>query len=63
MSMESRLQVRLLAPEQAWVQDLAAATDRNPSAVLTACIDAVRSSDEMEAAVRERLERERQEIE
>ena len=53
------LQVRLLAIEEAWIQDLAVATDRSPSAVLTACIDTVRRSQELEAQVREQLERER----
>jgi hypothetical protein len=53
------LLVRLLAPEEAWIQDLAVSTDRSTSAVLTACIDAVRDDNEIEQQVRARLERER----
>jgi predicted transcriptional regulator len=51
------LQIRLAGEEEAWIQELAVATDRSLSAVIAECIDAVRSDESQVAEVRERLKR------
>ena len=51
------LQIRLANQEEAWLQDLAVATDRSLSAVIAECIDDVRQDESRTTAVRERLRR------
>ena len=51
------LQIRLGTSEEAWLQDLAAATDRSLSAVVAECVEAVRSDADRTAEVRSRLAR------
>ncbi len=51
------LQVRIPAADDAWLKDLAIATDRSLSAVLTECLGIVRHDAALERSVRERLER------
>jgi len=57
------LLVRLAEPAGVWLQELAAATDRGPSAVVAECIDAVRGDSALAESVRARLEQGRGEDE
>ena len=51
------LEVRIPASDDAWLQDLAVAADRSLSAVVTECLEVLRSEARLEREVRERLER------
>lgn len=51
------LQIRLAHDEEAWLQELAVATDRSLSAVIAECVDAVRQDPDRTRLVQDCLER------
>ena len=53
------LLVRLVEPDDLWLHEMAAATDRGPSAVVAECIEAVRGDPALAETVRARLEQRR----
>ncbi len=53
------LEIRLPLREQLWLEELSAVTDRSLSAVIAACLEAVRADTPLEGDVRTRLERAR----
>jgi hypothetical protein len=54
------LEILLPVRDQLWLEELAAATDRSLSAVVSHCLASVRADPETDTKVREALERERQ---
>lgn len=53
------VELRLSPADRTWLEDLAVATDRSLSAVVAACLDAVRRDPSLEGRIREALERAR----